>query len=83
NAENLAEEAAQMAKNHGLLASVFDMDDISVSQLSEAERLLVITSTYGDGEMPDNAQLLWDEINAQSAPSFESTYFSVLALGDT
>ena len=83
NAENLAEEAAQMAKNHGLLASVFDMDDISVSQLSEAERLLVITSTYGDGEMPDNAQLLWDEISAESAPSFASTYFSVLALGDT
>ncbi|MBQ4851387.1 sulfite reductase flavoprotein subunit alpha [Pseudoalteromonas sp. MMG012] len=83
NAENLAEEAAQMAKNHGLLASVFDMDDISVAQLSETERLLIITSTYGDGEMPDNAQLLWDEINAESAPSFASTYFSVLALVDT
>lgn len=83
NAEGLAEEAAEISKNHGLVPHVFDMDDITVAQLSQAERLLVITSTYGEGEMPDNAQILWDEINADSAPSFSSTFYSVLALGDT
>ncbi|KZN44951.1 diflavin oxidoreductase [Pseudoalteromonas luteoviolacea] len=83
NAESVAEEAAEIARNHGLTAHVQDMDDVDLHQLSKVERLLVITSTYGEGEMPDNAQALWDDISADDAPRFDSTYFSVLALGDT
>jgi sulfite reductase (NADPH) flavoprotein alpha-component len=33
--------------------------------------------------MPDNAQLLWDAISADSAPRMENTQYSILALGDT
>ena len=33
--------------------------------------------------MPDNAEELWLEANSDSAPNLESTFFSVLALGDT
>ncbi|MDK1285858.1 sulfite reductase subunit alpha [Pseudoalteromonas umbrosa] len=83
NAEGVAEEAAEIAKNHGLSPVVLDMDDADLTQLSQAERLLVITSTYGEGEMPDNAQALWDDISSDTAPRFDKTYFSVLALGDT
>ncbi|MBQ4837262.1 sulfite reductase subunit alpha [Pseudoalteromonas luteoviolacea] len=83
NAEGVAEEAAEIAKNHGLSPLVIDMDDADLTQLSQAERLLVVTSTYGEGEMPDNAQALWDDISSANAPRFDNTYYSVLALGDT
>ncbi|KZN56441.1 hypothetical protein N474_11890 [Pseudoalteromonas luteoviolacea CPMOR-2] len=83
NAESVAEEAADIARNHGLTPQVQDMDDVDLHQLCKAERLLVVTSTYGEGEMPDNAQALWDCISADDAPRFDNTFFSVLALGDT
>ncbi|MCF2857091.1 sulfite reductase subunit alpha [Pseudoalteromonas sp. SMS1] len=83
NAEGVAEEVAEIAKNHGLTPQVQDMDDVELDQLCQSERLLVVTSTYGEGEMPDNAQALWDSIASDAAPRFENTYFSVLALGDT
>ncbi len=83
NAEIVAEDAAALAKAHGLSPNVIDMDDIELEQLVAAERLLVITSTYGEGEMPDNAQALWDAVNAGDAPRLDKTSFSVFALGDT
>lgn len=83
NAEGVAEDAAAVARENGLAPNVVDMDDIEVEDLPSIERLLVVTSTYGEGEMPDNAQSLWDAISADDAPRLENTFFSVLALGDT
>ena len=45
--------------------------------------LLVITSTYGDGDMPDNAQGFWDWLQTDAAKVLAHVKFSVLALGDT
>ncbi|PIE40759.1 MAG: sulfite reductase subunit alpha [Gammaproteobacteria bacterium] len=83
NAESMAELAAEQAIGLGMAPVVLDMDDADIQQLAQAERLLIVTSTYGEGEMPDNAQALWDAVSADDAPSFANTYFSVLALGDT
>ncbi|WP_369985359.1 sulfite reductase flavoprotein subunit alpha [Thalassolituus sp.] len=83
NSESVAEDAAEIARANGLAPVVIDMDDIDVSQLADIERLLIVTSTYGEGEMPDNAQALWDAVSADDAPRLEKTHFSVLALGDT
>lgn len=83
NAQSVAEETAELAKEHGLTATVVDMDDIDINELASYERLLIVTSTYGEGEMPDNAQALWDAINSDDAPKFNRTFYSVLSLGDT
>lgn len=83
NAQTVAEETADLAKEHGLTATVIDMDDMDINELCLHERLLIVTSTYGEGEMPDNAQALWDAIRADDAPSFANTFYSVLSLGDT
>ena len=83
NSEAMAEEAANAAKKHGMAPKVMDMGDIELSEFAQTERILVVTSTYGEGEMPDNAQVIWEEISANDAPKFENTFFSVLALGDT
>ncbi|WP_434353226.1 sulfite reductase flavoprotein subunit alpha [Psychrobacter sp. HD31] len=83
NSEAVAEDAAAAAKANGLAPVVMDMDDVDVATLANTERLLVVTSTYGEGEMPDNAHLLWEAICEESAPTLDKTFYSVLALGDS
>lgn len=83
NAETLANETATLAAQHGMQAHVIDMGDFDIAQLPAIERLLIVCSTYGEGEQPDPAQPLWDAAVAEGAPKIENTHFSVLALGDT
>ncbi|MFI3199413.1 MAG: sulfite reductase subunit alpha [Methylococcaceae bacterium] len=82
-AESVANDAAVVAKTYGLKPLVKSMDEIEADALSSIDYLLIITSTYGEGEMPDNAQMLWDGICAETMPRLEGMQFSVLALGDT
>lgn len=83
NSESLANDAAASAKSHGLLAVVKGMDEVEISQLAGMEYLLIITSTYGEGAMPDNAEMLWEAATSTDAPRMENVKYSVLALGDT
>ena len=82
-AESVANDAAAVAKTYGLKPLVKSMDEIEADALSSIDYLLIITSTYGEGEMPDNAQMLWDGVCAETMPRLEGMQFSVLALGDT
>jgi succinate dehydrogenase/fumarate reductase-like Fe-S protein/flavodoxin len=59
------------------------MDGFDLSTLPGMKRVLIICSTWGEGEMPDNAEELWLQANADSAPKLPEVSFSVLALGDT
>ena len=82
NAAGLAEKTAKLAKNYGLVPSVYDMDGFDPATLANHKRTLIITSTWGEGEMPDNAESLWQSVVSQS-PSLSGVSFSVCAIGDT
>ncbi len=83
NSESVANDTAAVAKAHGLVPSTKSMDEIDIDALAKMEYLLIITSTYGEGEMPDNAEILWEQASSESAPNMENTQYSILALGDT
>ncbi|MEM6971228.1 MAG: sulfite reductase flavoprotein subunit alpha [Pseudomonadota bacterium] len=83
NAEAVAEEAATLARSRGYAPSVMDMNEMDMDRLAASENLLVVVSTYGEGEMPDNGQLFWDALSAPTAPRLETLNYGVLALGDT
>ena len=81
--ENLAEEMLNKFKSNGLNGSLKSLSDISLDELSKMKKAFFVISTYGEGEMPDNAQLFWEDLNSSSVPDFSNVEFGVLALGDT
>ena len=83
NAEMLAHDAATAAKSAGFAADVRGMDEISVDELCEVQRLLIFCSTWGDGEQPDNAQDFFDAVSECSPSDLTGVNYGVLALGDT
>lgn len=83
NAEAVALEAAEAAKQQGFAPKVAGLDDISMEALEQMKQILIVISTYGEGEMPDNAELFWNALSATTAPRLEEMVYSVLALGDT
>ena len=83
NAEELADDAAHSAKSFDLNPTVMDMEDISPQDISGTKRLIVICSTWGEGEQPVNAQDLYDAVSESEDGSMDVVNFAVLALGDT
>lgn len=83
NAETLAKKTAKALKAKGMKPNVVDLGGYEPASLPKEENVLVITSTYGDGEPPDNAAAFVEGIFAESAPKLEGTPFAVFALGDT
>lgn len=83
NAEALAQTAAKSARAKGLVPVVQALGEVDLDVFATMRHVLIVTSTYGEGEMPDNAQLFWNAISASTAPRLEQMHFAVLAIGDT
>jgi len=83
NAEALAKRAANEARKLGFVAAVHDLATYAADQLPSERRVLVITSTYGDGDPPDNAKPFWERIRNGTAPTIADLQYAVLALGDS
>lgn len=83
NAEGLADSMAQATKSAGWKARVLSMGDIEAKRLQGVENLLVLVSTWGEGDPPENAVAFYDQFMGSDAPKLEGTRFSVLSLGDS
>jgi len=83
NSEDLAAKFAKQAANYGLEGTVHDMDGFDFGSLSGMKRVLIVCSTWGEGEMPDNAEELWQTSTKAPAGTLSGVHFSVCALGDT
>lgn len=83
NAESLAKRLAREATSRGFAARAAGLDSLQPADIVKEQNLLVITSTWGEGDMPDNAVSFWDAINQNgSSPKLDGVKYSVLALGD-
>jgi sulfite reductase (NADPH) flavoprotein alpha-component len=83
NSEALGKKLSKTLAAKGHSPTLRDMADVSPADLAQLENLLIITSTYGDGEPPDNASSLHAALHAPDAPPLTSVNFAVLALGDS
>ncbi|MBK1877360.1 sulfite reductase subunit alpha [Pelagicoccus mobilis] len=83
NSEGLARKISKTLGGKGFVPTVYDMDEYDVSKLSEESLLLIVTSTFGDGEPPDNAAAFHAFLHGDQAPKLEKLKYSVLGLGDS
>lgn len=83
NAEKLSGVIQKTADKAGFKSKVVNMGDAKAADLKKSENLLVVVSTWGEGDPPDAATDYYEEFMADSMPKLDGIKFSVCALGDT
>jgi uncharacterized iron-regulated membrane protein/flavodoxin len=83
NAESVAHQVAATLRRTGLSVRVSDMAHCQASLLTRLKSVLIITSTYGNGEPPDDIIPFWQAVVHGNVLDLRGLKFSVLALGNT
>ncbi|WP_251863197.1 bifunctional nitrate reductase/sulfite reductase flavoprotein subunit alpha [Achromobacter sp. Marseille-Q4962] len=82
NVESLVEAYATQLMQSGFEIRVAGMADCRPADLPQAQYALFMTSTFGDGDPPDNGRDFWAALNADEAARLEGMRYAVLAFGD-
>jgi sulfite reductase (NADPH) flavoprotein alpha-component len=83
NAESLADQTVKAAEKAGFKAKAVSMGDIKPAKLKGVKNLLIIVSTWGEGDPPENAIDFHKDFMSDQSLRLEGTRYSVLSLGDT
>jgi sulfite reductase (NADPH) flavoprotein alpha-component len=83
NAQGLAENAGKTLEGRGFQVTVSSMSDFKPNNLKKVQNLLIIVSTHGEGDPPDNALSFHEFLHGRRAPKLDDLRFSVLSLGDS
>ncbi|MFJ6081535.1 molybdopterin-dependent oxidoreductase [Streptomyces sp. NPDC092369] len=83
NAEEFAAAIAARLKADGHAPSLLGMDETDPATLPPGADLLLVTSTFGDGDAPDNGTGFWETLAAPDTPRMEGRRYAVLAFGDS
>lgn len=83
NAEGFADRCAERLAAEGYDVRLAGMDAVKASDLAGLSHVLLLASTFGDGDPPDNGSAFWLSLEAGDAPRLERLQFSVLAFGDS
>ncbi|MDJ0653008.1 MAG: assimilatory sulfite reductase (NADPH) flavoprotein subunit [Xanthomonadales bacterium] len=83
NGQSVAESLAASAADQSLSARAVSMADYSPARLRKEKFLLVVVSTHGEGDPPDDAEDLWDFLGGEKLPDLSGLQYAVLALGDS
>ena len=80
NAQHVAEQVEESLAGQGVDCSL--ESDPSVSDFTDADALLIITSTTGQGDVPPNLEFVFSDLQDES-PELAGKPFAVAALGDS
>ena len=83
NARSLAQEIHSKIKQKGLPTKLISMSDYRINQLKKEKWLVVVVSTQGNGEPPEEAIDFYEQLLGKRAPKIPNLNFSVLGLGDS
>ena len=80
-AEMVAQEVQQALEVAGHQTTIRAMDGLDASVFQSGGAFLICTSTYGQGDVPDNAQALFNSLESEK-PDLTGVIYGVIALGD-
>jgi MioC protein len=80
-AEMVAQEVQTALEATGHTASIRMMDDLDAGVFAEGGVFLICTSTYGQGDVPDNAQEFIASLEREQ-PDLSVVTYGLIALGD-
>lgn len=83
NAENLAHVIGGILQDNGIPTTVRDMGECDPETISQYSPLLIVASTHGDGEPPENGSEWMSYLKFTDQVSLEKLHYAVLGLGDT
>ncbi len=83
NARGIAERLFQQFQQSQIESVLVDVADYNPKHLKKEQRILLITSTHGEGEPPDDAIELYEFVRGKKAPDLSHLEFAVLSLGDS
>ncbi|MFM5534259.1 assimilatory sulfite reductase (NADPH) flavoprotein subunit [Aeromonas veronii] len=83
NAKGVASAIKAQAEARGLPVTLASMADYKPKQLKKESHLLVVVSTYGEGEPPESAVDLFEQLKKGKLGKLAGLKFAVLGLGDS
>jgi sulfite reductase (NADPH) flavoprotein alpha-component len=83
NGKRVAERLGRAAEAAGLAVRVYASGSYPIKDLARERLLVVVVSTQGDGDPPDDARGFIEFLASRRAPRLEQLAYSVLALGDS
>ena len=83
NAKHQAEALLAQASSKGLKTRLLRADAYPLPELKRETQLIVVISTQGDGDPPDDARGFVEHVLGRRAPKLAQLKFAVLGLGDS
>ncbi|MBB6055577.1 assimilatory sulfite reductase (NADPH) flavoprotein subunit [Tolumonas osonensis] len=83
NAKGVAESVKAQAEARGIPVSLVAMNDYKPKQLKKETHVLIVTSTYGEGEPPEAAADLHAQLKGGKIGKLFGLQYAVLGLGDS
>lgn len=83
NSQRLASKMSAKLEAQGYQVTLSAMNSFKPNNLKKVDNLLIVVSTHGEGDPPDNALSFHEFLYSKRAPKLDQLRFSVLALGDT
>lgn len=83
NAKAIAQEYKAKAENAGIAVNLQNMADYKAKQLKNETHVVVVVSTHGEGDAPDDAVELHEFVASKKAPKLPDLSFAVIGLGDS
>lgn len=83
NAKGVADELAERLKAEGVNVIRTQLKDYKAKNIANEKLVLLVTSTQGEGEAPEEGVVLLKLLNGKKAPKLDGLQFAVLGLGDS
>jgi len=83
NAKSVADKVATELTEAGIAVKRVALKDYKAKTIADEKYLLLVTSTQGEGDPPEEGVVLYKLLNGKKAPKLTDLQFAVLGLGDS